>query len=282
MKTYLKDVVMSDIEEFLAEDTSDDLPIAAYAKAKGFDLTLFRAFLNKLSNRSYASSNQVDSNNVSTNAIKSTMSAEELCSALPGPKLKGNQNTTYFSMSDEDAETYKTFIDYYNSLSDWFDTANDASHIQHNSQEVFDIYWKYCEKEIPEDPYSEARTLSFPYLQNMQQLWAVECLEIPERYHTEWYYAGIGSVEQWEISHEQWTLGTAYTETIGDEQCYRFWKLIPTSDETPYHDALPKMPYYIDPVHNSIPTNQQRITAIQGNIIGDWYANLTRNPYQGS
>lgn len=279
MKVFFKDVVMSDIEKFLSENPEGTgLPIRQYAEAKGFDVTLFREFLNKLSNYNYATSNQIDANNVSVNQIKSTLTAEELVWKKPWPQTRGNMNMVHFSLTDEDVKKFKTFIDYYNNIW-WFDHDEDPFKSVANSKEVFDIYWNYTPKEMPEDKYREKRYLQFPYLIEMSQrsnhAGEVKFVEVPERYKSEYYYTGIGSDARKEIAEED------YEWKIWDKQSNVFWKLIPTSDETPYDDGLSHMTYTWEPVHNSLPTELQWSSAIQWNIIWDWYFNLTRSPRQG-
>lgn len=269
---------MSDIENFLSESDSSELPLTAYAKAKGFDVTLFREFMNKLSNWAYATSNQIDAANVSVNEIKSTLTAEELVGKRPGPQSRGNMNINYFSLTDEDLETYADFIAYYTNL--WgFGLDSDPKNSINNSPEVFDIYWNYQKKPMEEDRYLDKnRTLNFPYLIDMHQgsnhSAEHNFLEIPERYHTEYYYSGIGSEAQKEIDAK------AFPERIGDLQSHTFWELIPTSDETPYDDAISHMPYNYDQFHNHLSREQQWQSAIAPNLIGDGYANLTVNPLQ--
>lgn len=279
MKVFFKDVVMSDIEDFLAESDSTELPIKAYAEAKGFDVTLFREFLNKLSNWAYAPSNEIDADNVSVNEIKSTLTAEELVGKKPGPQTRGNQNVNYFSLTEADLTTYADFINYYTNL--WgFGLAEDPNRTLANSKESFEIYWNYQKKPMPEDSYSDPdRTLNFPYLIDMQQgsnhHAVYDFLDTPERYHTEWYYAGIGSEAQKEINNPN------LPERIGDLQSYTFWRLIPTSDETPYDDAISHMPYEYDQFHNHLSAEFQWASAMAPNLLGDGYANLTVNPLQG-
>ena len=278
MKVFFKDVVLSDIEDFLAESDSNELPIKAYAEAKNFDVELFREFLNKLSQYEYAPSNEIDADNVSVNEIKSTVPADELADKKPGPQMRWNQNISYFSLTDADVTKFADFISYYNNLW-WFAFDQDPNRTVANSKEVFDLYWNYKEKEIPEDQYHEDdRTLNFPYLINMNQ-WSNhsathESLTIPERYHQEWYYAGIGSESQKEIANQN------LVEKIWDEQSYKFWKLIPTAEETPYDDAISHMPYENDQYHNHLSREQQKVAAIKENVIWDGYANLTVNPLQ--
>ena len=279
MKVFFKDVVLSDIEDFLKESESTEFPIKAYAEAKGFDNVLFREFLNKLEDWSYATSNEIDADNVSVNEIKSTLSDDELVGKKPGPQLRGNKNISYFSLTDEDLVTYADFITYYTNL--WnFKFEDDPKRTVANSKEVFEIYWNYQKKPMAEDTYEDPdRKLNFPYLINMNQSSdhsaTHESLQIPERYHKEWYYAGIGSESQKEINNEN------LTESIWDKQSYKFWKVIPTSEETPYDDAISHMPYENEQYHNTLPREQQKITAIQWNNIWDGYANLTVNPLQG-
>lgn len=274
---FFKDVVMSDIEEFLATSESNELPIKAYTEAKGFDLTLFREFLNKLSNRSYVTSNQIDANNVSVNEIKSTVPAEQLATKKPWPQLRWNQNVTYFSLTDEDVTRFSDFLDYYTNLW-WFRFEDDPKRTVANSKEVFELYWNYQKKEVPEDEYEQDRYLNFPHLIDMNQ-WSNhsaehDSLDIPERYHTEWYYSGIGSEHQKEIANPD------LPERIWDLQSYKFWWLIPTSEETPYDDSLSHMPYEYDHFHNHLPKDLQWSAAIAPNLIWDGYANLTVNPLQ--
>ena len=148
-----------------------------------------------------------------------------------------------------------------------------------NSKEVFEIYWNYQKKPMEEDVYEDRdRTLNFPYLIDMHQ-WEnhhaeYNFLEIPERYHTEWYYSGIGSESQKEINNPN------LPERIWDLQSYTFWKLIPVSTETPYDDVISHMPYEYDQFHNHLAKDLQWASAIASNLIGDAYANLTVNPLQ--
>lgn len=280
MKVYFKDIVMSDIEQFLSENPdSTELPIKQYAEAKGFDVALFREFMNKLSNWAYASSNEIDANNVSVNEIKSTLTAEELVWKRPWPQLRWNQNVTYFSLTDEDLTTYADFITYYTNLW-WFTLEEDPKRTLANSKEVFEIYWNYQKKPMAEDVYEDPdRTLNFPYLIDMHQgsnRSAVHSfLDIPERYHQEWYYAGIGSEAQKEIWDKH------LIEAIWDLQSYTFWRLIPTAAETPYDDVISHMPYEYDQFHNHLPKAEQWSSSYKMNIIWDGYANLTVNPLQG-
>lgn len=300
MKVFFKDVVFTDIENYLSENPDNTwLPIADYAESKGFDVNLFRQFLNKLSNWSYAPSNEIDADNVSVNEIKSNLTAEELVWKTPWPRTRWNQNVVYFSLTDEDVETYSDFLEYYTNL--WmFDLDQDPFKTMNNSSEVFNIYWNFQEKDIPEDYYSMWRYLNFPYLLEMHQ-WSnhhseYEFLRIPSRYHTEWYYTWIWFDHQKEIARniEQeppqiieksmtkliWGWEMAAPEAIWDYQSYTFWRLIPTSKETPYEDALPHMPYEYDPIHNHLPKNLQWASAIAPNLIWDAFANLTVNPLQ--
>lgn len=277
MKVFFKDAVFSDIENFLSTYEWDELPIKAYADAKGFDVNLFREFLNKLSNWAYATSNEIDADNVSVNEIKSSLTAEELVWKKPWPRTRWNQNVVYFSLTEDDVETYSDFLEYYTNL--WmFDLESDPFMTLNNSPEVFNIYWTYEEKPMPEDTYEGKRYLNFPHLIDMNQ-WEnhhseYEFLEIPERYHTEWYYAWIGSEAQKEINNPN------LPERIWDLQSYVFWRLIPTSVETPYEDVIPHMPYQYDWIHNHLPKDLQWSAAIMSNLIGDAYANLTVNPLQ--
>lgn len=278
MKVFFKDAVFSDIEEFLSTYEWSELPIKAYADAKGFDVNLFREFLNKLSNWAYATSNEIDADNVSVNEIKSTLTAEELVWKKPWPQTRWNQNVVYFSLTEDDLTTYADFINYYTNL--WmFSFENDPFRSVSNSKEVFEIYWNYQKKPMPEDEYlDQDRTLNFPYLIDTHQ-WSnrsatYNFLDIPERYHTEWYYAWIWSEAQKEINNQN------LPERIWNLQSYSFWRLIPTSDETPYDDAISHMPYEYDQFHNHLSKELQRSSAIASNLIGDAYANLTVNPLQ--
>lgn len=296
MKVFFKDVVFTDIENYLSENPDSTwLPITDYAESKGFDVTLFRQFLNKLSNWSYAPSNEIDADNVSVNEIKSSLTAEELVWKKPWPKTRWNQNVVYFSLTDEDVETYADFLNYYTGL--WmFDLDEDPFNTLRNSSEVFNIYWNYQRKYIPEDQYMLRRYLNFPYLLDMHQ-WSnhhseYDFLQIPSRYHTEWYYMWIWFDHQKEIARDidydpepphidrLIAIDPELPEFIWDMQSYTFWKLIPTSKETPYEDALPHMPYEYDPIHNYLPKNLQWASAIAPNLIWDAYANLTVNPLQ--
>lgn len=280
MKVFFKDVVMTDIEKFLAEaPASDEMPITQYANAKGFDVTLFREFMNKLSNWSYATSNQIDANNVSVNEIKSTLTPEELVWKKPWPQTRGNKNLVYFSLTDEDLVRYQDMIVYYTALS-WFTVDEDPSWAIHNSHEVFNIYWKYTPKNIPEDQYSEPRYLQFPYLLEMSQRsnhsWEIKHVDVPERYKTEYYYSGMWVDPQKEI--DEWE----FPEKIWDHNKYVMWRLIPTTKETPYDNGISSMTYTYEPIHNMLPTQElQWGSAIKWNIIWDWYFNMTRDPRQG-
>lgn len=288
MKVFFKDVVMSDIEKFLSENESSELPLRQYAEAKWFDYDLFTEFMSKLSNRSYATSNQIDSDNVSVNEIKSSLDPDELPWKIPWPKTRWNKNLVYFSLTDEDLTRYSDIIWYYTAISMF--EYRDANAIK-NSTEVFDIYWHYTPKHMPEDMYNEeweksqswdreTRFINFPYMMELSQrsnhAGEVKYVDVPERYHKEWYYAWIGSDPQKEIADPD------YVERIWDDKSYVFWKLIPTAEETPYDDALPSMTYTGDPIHNSLPWEElQWWSAIKWNIIWDWYANLNRHPRQG-
>lgn len=280
MKVLSKDVVMSDIEKFLATCTSPHM-LRSYAEHKSWDPVLFREFMDKLKNYGYASSNQIDANNVSTNKIKSTVPTDELCGKKPGPQTVGNRNKTQFSLSDEDLAKYATFIEYYSNLSPAFDYANDATTAQRNSPEMFDIYWEYCPKNIPEDRYNETRYRNFPYLIEMSQgknrSAEMRYVDVPERYHKEWYYNGDKTSTR-EINPEVvdgHQIGKPHTTNIGTRQKYKFWHLIPTSQETPFYDPLPHMMYTNQSAHNSLPTrNMQWMAALQGNLAGDGFINL--------
>lgn len=55
-----------------------------YAEAKGWDVNLFREFMRKAGDYSYAPSNHiVGTNDISTNGIKSTVPSNELASKRP-------------------------------------------------------------------------------------------------------------------------------------------------------------------------------------------------------
>lgn len=248
MKVLSKDVVMTDIENYLATCTSPHL-LRAYAESKGWDPELFREFMDKLKNYGFASSNQIDERNISTNEIKSTVPQNELCGKKPGPQTVGNRNKTQFSLSDEDIAKFQTFVDYYSNLSPAFDYANDATSAQRNSPEMFEIYREACPKTIPEDRYKEVRYRNFPYLIEMSQgknrSAEMRRVNVPERYHKEWYYAGDG-ISVREINPEivdGHQIGKPHTGNIGARQKYNFWKLIPTSAETPFYDPIPHMMY---------------------------------------
>lgn len=276
MKVFFKDVVLTDLEKFYGSNNdTDKLPLKSYAEAKGFDPDLFRKFMNELSNWSYAPSNEKDSDNVTVNELTSNLHDQQLLNKTHESKVRGNKRSLYFSLSDDDIQKYNSIIAYYTALSHFaFDYSDTLQYT-----EVFDIYWKYQPKRMPEDPYREDRFLYFPYLIEMSQKsnrsGEVRFLDIPERYKEEYYYAGIGKAHQKEIANGD------YIEHIGDDQSYIFWKLIPVSKETPYEDALTPMTYNIDPIHNHLQNDIQWSSAIQGNLVGDGYANLTRSSRQG-
>lgn len=273
MKVLSKDVVMTDIEKFMETSTTPYL-LREYAESKGWDPVLFGEFMDCLKNYSFASSNQIDANNISINEIKSTVPVDQLCGKKPGPQTVGNRNKTQFSLSDEDVQKFAVFLAYYNGLSRGFDYANDATTAQRNSPEIFEIYWEACPKTIPEDRYKEVRYRNFPYLIEMSQgsnrSATMRWVDVPERYKKEWYYAGDG-ISVREINPEMvdgYQIGKPHTGTIGDKQKYNFFKLIPTSAETPFYDPLPHMMYTHQSAHQSLPTRElQWMAALQSNVL---------------
>lgn len=280
---------MNDVEKFMAQAQTAML-LREYAESKGWEPALFREFMQKLKNYSYAPSNHIEgTNNVSTNEIKSSVPQDQLHTKRPGPKQRGNRNLNQFSLTDEEVAKYQVFVDYYSNLSKAFDYENDATARQRNSPEVFDIYWAYAPKNIPEDKYQEVRYNNFPYLMEMAQgsnrSRPHKFVEVPERYRKEWYYVGTDGRTQIDIETEVvdgHQIGEDHPITIGPDRKYRFWKLIPTAAETPFYDAIPYMTYNYEPVHNSLPTVElQWSSAIQGNIIGDSFINMNPHLRQG-
>lgn len=276
MKVYYKDVVLSDYENFICNNPAQEgvLPMQQYANAKGFDYGMFKNFMEKLSKWEYAPSNEIDVNNVSVNELTHDLSGQSLVGKTHAPKTRGNMNTLYFSLTDEEVSQFAPIIAYYSALAKFAYGYADTI----NYTEVFDIYWKYAPKIIPEDPYNETRYLYFPYLIELSQ-WEnksheIRFVDVPERYKEEWYYAGIGSAHQKEIANGD------YIERIGDSQSYVFWKLIPVSAETPYEDQLPKAQYTYDSIHNHMPTDLQWSSAIQKNVAGDMWENSNVQPRQ--
>lgn len=289
MKVLSKDVVMSDIEAFLAQSQTAML-LREYAESKGWDPVLFREFMDKLKDYSYAPSNHITGTmNVGTNEIKSTVPQNELHNKKTGPQTRGNRNLNQFSLSDEDLVKFSVFVDYYSNKSKAFDYANDVSSAQRNSPETFNIYWKYKPKTIPEDKYNETRYENFPYLMEMAQgsnhSYPAKFVEVPERYKKETYYVGTDGRTQVTIETEivdGHQIGEDHPISIGDKQKRRFFKLIPTSAETPFYDYVPYMPYTYDPIHNHIPSGElEWEVAMQKNVIGDGFVNSNPNLRQG-
>lgn len=276
MKVYSKTVVTDDLENFMKTSTTPSL-LREYAEAKGWDVNLFREFMNKMSDYSYAPSNHiVGTNNISTNGIKSTVPSNELASKRPGPQQHGNRNLTQFSLSDEDVTKFATFITYYNNLNRAFDYDNDVTGQQRNSPEVFDIYWQYGEKTIAEDRYHTPRTRNFPYLMEMAQghnrAYPIQFVTVPTRYNNEHYYVEVDTRSNI-VMNPQTVDGNHITdqfnqlESIGPRQKYRFWKLIPVAEEQPFFMYIPYAPYWRNPVHGSLGRERQYTFSVSDNVI---------------
>lgn len=254
MKVFYKDVVASDFEKFLATSSGEDLPIREYAKARLFEYELFNEFFSKIQDYTHNPSNQINETNVSVNEIKSTVPADELCGKKPSPQIGGDRNATFFSLTDEDVEKYKTFIDYYTIVNSKFDVMADGYWSIANSTETFEIYWNYCKKHIPEDKYNEVRFINFPYLMEMSQAVnrsaTMRYVNVPARYLEEW------GIKDRSIVQRMFTEGQI-----------KFWKLIPTSKETPYEDEPNLDTYFVEYTYNALPNADKQWDALSNHDL---------------
>ena len=257
MKVFYKDVVASDFENFFKDHTCTKLPIREYAKAKGFDYDLFNEFFSKIQDYRYNSSNQINESNVSVNEIKSTTPKDQLCGKRPWPQITWDRNETFFSLTDEEVTKYNTFIEYYTNLNHWFEFMTDSYGSIANSTETFEIYRNYCAKHIPEDKYKEVRFINFPYLMEMSQgvnrSSEMRYVNVPARYLEEWGLEDRPVVQK-----------------IFTEWQINFWRLIPTSKETPYQDEPNIETYFVETTYNDMPSSIEQREAIAHSDFATW------------
>ena len=116
MKFYYTDTVLADVEKFLQDYSGDDLPIKAYATAKGFNNELFTNFLAIVE---------------ASVLNKNTRSNMEFASGW-------NRALTYFELSTDQVNQFASILEYYDELEGDFEQ-NDTE--KKNDATEFDKRW---------------------------------------------------------------------------------------------------------------------------------------------